>query len=167
MAEQERFEAEAEELLKENGTEPEEAACPESGEETEAAAEQPDTEEETLATVKEFGIMDKTTFTSFTFPYIEKIKALDPTARVGWLTSTTDDEAIMRLRTIGGEKMAPKAETITPELMEKWRNAGFGVRAWGVSNVALMKKMCKLGVDGMTVNFPDRLFEYLRADMRG
>ena len=126
-----------------------------------------DTEEETLATVKEFGIMDKTTFTSFTFPYIEKIKALDPSARVGWLTSATDDEAIMRLRTIGGEEMAPKAETITPELMEKWRSARFGVRAWGVSNVALMKKMCKLGVDGMTVNFPDRLFEYLRADMRG
>ena len=44
--------------------------------------------------------------------------------------------------------------------MKTWRKAGLGVRAWGVQNVALMKKMCQLGVDGMTVNFPDRLFQY-------
>ncbi len=122
-----------------------------------------DVEAETLAMVKEFGIMDKTTFTSFTFDYIAKIKALEPAARVGWLTSATTDEAMEQLLQIGGEEMAPKAELITEELMEKWRNAGLGVRAWGVSGVALMKKMCRLGVDGMTVNFPDRLFEYLHS----
>jgi len=122
-----------------------------------------DVEAESLAMVKEFGIMDKTTFTSFTFDYIAKIKALEPAARVGWLTSATTDEAMEQLLQIGGEEMAPKAELITEELMEKWRNAGLGVRAWGVSGVALMKKMCRLGVDGMTVNFPDRLFEYLHS----
>ena len=63
---------------------------------------------------------------------------------------------------IGGEEIAPKAELVTKELMEKWRNAGLGVRAWGVSSIALMKKMCCLGVDGMTVNFPDRLREFLK-----
>jgi len=122
-----------------------------------------DVEAESLAMVKEFGIMDKTTFTSFTFDYIAKIKALEPAARVGWLTSANTDEAMEQLLQIGGEEMAPKAELITEELMEKWRNAGLGVRAWGVSGVALMKKMCRLGVDGMTVNFPDRLFEYLHS----
>jgi len=122
-----------------------------------------DVEAETLAMAKEFGIMEKTTFTSFTFDYIAKIKALDPAARVGWLTSATTDEAMEQLLQIGGEEMAPKAELITEEMMEKWRNAGLGVRAWGVSGVALMKKMCQLGVDGMTVNFPDRLFEYLHS----
>jgi len=45
--------------------------------------------------------------------------------------------------------------------MEKWRSAGLGVRAWGVSNISLMKKMCALEVDGMTVNFPDRLHQFL------
>lgn len=122
-----------------------------------------DVEAESLAMVKEFNIMDKTTFTSFTFDYIAKIKALEPAARVGWLTSATTDEAMEQLLQIGGEEMAPKAELITEELMEEWRNAGLGVRAWGVSGVALMKKMCRLGVDGMTVNFPDRLFEYLHS----
>lgn len=62
---------------------------------------------------------------------------------------------------IGGEEIAPKAEMLCDESMQILRNAGLGVRAWGVSNIALMKKMCGLGVDGMTVNFPDRLHEYL------
>jgi glycerophosphoryl diester phosphodiesterase len=114
--------------------------------------------------VKEFGIMDKTTFTSFEYRYIAKIKELDPLARVGWLTYSTDDDVITRLLEIGGEEIAPKAELVTKELMEKWRNAGLGVRAWGVSSIALMKKMCCLGVDGMTVNFPDRLREFLKKE---
>ena len=118
-------------------------------------------ESETLAAVKDFGLMEKTTFTSFDFRYIKKIKELDSTARVGWLTSSTDDEIIDRLSEIGGEEIAPKAERVTEELMKKWRDAGLGVRAWGVSSIALMKRMCQLGVDGMTVNFPDRLKEYL------
>ena len=121
-----------------------------------------DVEKETLEMVKEFGIMDKTTFTSFNFQYVKKIKELDSSARIGWLTPSTDDEAIAGLLEIGGEEIAPKAELVTKELMEKWRNAGLGVRAWGVSSIALMKKMCCLGVDGMTVNFPDRLREFLK-----
>ncbi len=122
-----------------------------------------DVEKETLAIAKEYGIMNKTTFTSFQFQYIKTMKELDKTARVGWLTSSVDDETIKRLLEIGGEEIAPKAELVTEELMEKWRKAGLGVRAWGVSSIALMKKMCMLGVDGMTVNFPDRLHEYLHS----
>ena len=122
-----------------------------------------DVEEETLKMVKEFGIMKKTTFTSFHYEYIKRIKELDSFARVGWLTSSVDDEAIKCLLESGGEEIAPKAEFVTEELMKKWRRAGLGVRAWGVFNVALMKKMCGLCVDGMTVNFPDRLQEYLHT----
>lgn len=120
-----------------------------------------DVEKETLEMVKAFGIMNKTTFTSFKFQYIEKIKQLDKTARIGWLVFSVNNEAIEQLVGIGGEEIAPEAELLSGELMKKCRNAGLGVRAWGVSNIALMKKMCALGVDGMTVNFPDRLREYL------
>lgn len=123
----------------------------------------PDVEEETLRAAKDFGIMEKTTFTSFQFDYIRKIKELDASARIGYLTAATDDETLERLLAIGGEEIAPKAETVTEELMMKWREKGLGVRAWGVSNVSLMKKMCRFGVDGMTVNFPDRLTEYLNT----
>ncbi len=121
----------------------------------------PGVEEDTLKLIDEFGILDKTTFTSFNFDYIKKIKELNPDARVGWLVGEATDEIIEKLLAIGGEEMAPCAEHISKELIEKLKKLNLGVRAWGVTSVAIMKKMCDLNVDGMTVNFPDRLFEYL------
>lgn len=122
-------------------------------------------EKDTLDMVKQFGIMGRTTFTSFNFDYIRKIKELDSKARVGWLVNDITDENIKRLCEIGGEELAPAADRITEENIKKLRDLGLGVRAWGVSNVGLMKKMCEVEVDGMTVNFPDRLFQYLsKAD---
>lgn len=120
-----------------------------------------DVEEETLNMVKEFDILHKVTFTSFQFDYIKRIKQLDSTARVGWLTYSSNENVMHQLTEIGGEEIAPDAGTVTAELISQWKAAGFGVRAWGVTNVSLMKKMCLLGVDGMTVNFPDRLQQYL------
>lgn len=118
-------------------------------------------EEDTLNMIDEFGILEKTTFTSFNFDYIEKIKKLNSKARVGWLIGEVTDENIKKILEIGGEEIAPKAECITEEIMEKLRKLNLGVRAWGVFNISLMKKMCMLKVDGMTVNFPDRLSQFL------
>ena len=120
-------------------------------------------EEETLRLIRKFNCLEKTTFTSFKFEYIKKIKELCPEARVGWLVYEGTDEEVEKLLSIGGEEIAPKAEYITEELMKKWRGAGLGVRAWGVTSVALMKKAFYLSVDGMTVNFPDRLTEYINS----
>ena len=120
----------------------------------------PDVGEETLTAIREFGILEKTTFTSFHFDRIRKIKELDARVRVGYLTSDPD-RAIGDLLSIGGEEIAPKAEKIELEDVVRWRALGLGVRAWGVHNEELMKKMCDLDVDGMTVNFPDKLKRYL------
>ena len=119
-----------------------------------------DVEAEALAMVKQFGLLHKTTFTSFQFAYLQKVKELDASARIGYLTMASDETETQRLLDIGGEEIAPMADSVTPEKMAYWRNKGLGVRAWGVTSIELMKRMCDLGVDGMTVNFPDRLFQY-------
>ena len=118
-------------------------------------------EKDALDIINEFGAFEKTTFTSFNFDYIKKIKELDKNARIGWLTKNPDEKEIQELLNISGEEMAPQAEYITDDMVKKLRSKGLGIRAWGVFNVALMKKMCALNVDGMTVNFPDRLYQYL------
>ncbi len=45
--------------------------------------------------------------------------------------------------------------------MDRLHQDGFLVRAWGVSNEELMAQVVEAGVDGMTVNFPDKLTAYL------
>ena len=50
---------------------------------------------------------------------------------------------------------------VTPENVKKWKSLGFGVRAWGISNEQIMKDVYNAGVDGMTVNFPDKLSKFI------
>lgn len=120
-----------------------------------------DVEKETLEMVMEFGILERVTFTSFQFGYIRRIKEMEPRARVGWLVKEVGEQEIRDIQEMGGEELAPQAELLTEEKVKNCRDAGLGVRAWGLRNEALMKQMCQLGVDGMTVNFPDKLTRYL------
>ena len=116
-----------------------------------------------LRLVEEFGILEKCTFTSFKLEYLKKIKELNRDVRVGWLVYEGKFEETAALLEIGGEEIAPNAEFINSANLERWRSLGLGVRAWGVTSVQLMKNMCELNVDGMTVNFPDRLYQYLNS----
>lgn len=122
-------------------------------------------EADVLSLSKEFGIMEKTTFTSNQFEYLKNLKALEPKARIGWLLGWKMDEipasSAEELLSIGGEEICPIENLTTEEAVAAWRRAGLGVRAWGVKNTEIMKRLCALGVDGMTINFPDRLSEYL------
>ena len=56
----------------------------------------------------------------------------------------------------------PKAEIISRELVDKFKAQGYSVRAWGVKNEELMRRVIDSGADGMTVNFPDKLTEALK-----
>lgn len=89
------------------------------------------------------------------------MKKVAPGLRIGYLTSKTDKETTDSLLALGAYEICPKAETLTRELVENWHSLGLGVRAWGVFNTDIMKMAHDFGVDGMTVNFPDKLVELM------
>jgi len=47
-------------------------------------------------------------------------------------------------------------------LVEMLHSAGFEVRCHGIFDEALMRHAVDCGADGMTINFPDKLVEYLK-----
>lgn len=100
-------------------------------------------EKEVLELSKKYGITDKMTVTSFKFDCIKNVKAIDKTVRVGLLIREPGDDDIKALLDIGGEEMAPEADKLTEEIHKKLRDVGIGVRAWGVRDIALMKKCAK------------------------
>jgi glycerophosphoryl diester phosphodiesterase len=121
-----------------------------------------DTERDVLDLVYKYGIEERTIITSFGFERIKKIKAYEPRIRVGYLTQVVDDKVIKLLIDIGAEEICPQACIVTAEKVKEWHQLGFNVRAWGVSNEELMKACYGAGVDGMTINAPDVLCEYLK-----
>ena len=46
--------------------------------------------------------------------------------------------------------------------MRQLHEKGYSVRTWGVTTEETMAHVHRCGVDGMTVNFPDKLTEYLK-----
>ncbi len=103
------------------------------------------------------------TMTSFQKDKLEALRAHAPELPAGWLLRTIDDEIISEAQRLGIAQLCPKADAVTPERVSRLRDAGFNVRAWGVSNEDLMRRCVEAGVGGMTVNFPDRLIAYLRS----
>ena len=120
-------------------------------------------EADTAALIHKYGLADRVIITSFEFDYIAKMKEIAPELRVGYLTSKTDKETVDKIISIGGYEICPKAETLTKSLVDEWHSLGLGVRAWGIYNTDLMKMAYDFGVDGMTVNFPDKLVELMKG----
>ena len=90
-----------------------------------------------------------------------RAKLYAPQYRAGYLTDDVNPMALKVLKTIGVEQVCPKSKLITKELVSDLHAQGFSVRPWGVKSEERMKQAYDAGVDGMTVNFPDKLTEYM------
>ena len=114
--------------------------------------------------LKKYGALEKSVITSFKYEALVECCEYDKSARLGWLYVKTVESTMEKLAAIGAYQACPKAQDITAEDIAAFRNAGIGCRAWGVANTEIMRYAVKIGVDsGMTVNFPDKLVEYLKA----
>ena len=113
--------------------------------------------------LKKYGAYDKSIITSFYYDALEEARAYDKNVRIGWLYVKHNDKTIEKLHAIGACQACPKAIDIKPEHLEALYAEGFECRAWGISNTEVMKYAVDIGVNaGMTVNFPDKLVEYMK-----
>lgn len=111
--------------------------------------------------VRQHGMIDQVTITSFQKARLEEIRAYAPELATGWLLAVVSDAVIAQARSIGVRQICPRADTVTAEMVSRLHAEGFAVRAWGVATEALMRQVVRAGADGATVNFPDKLLAYL------
>ena len=111
--------------------------------------------------VRTHGMAARVTITSFQKARLEETHAYAPELPTGWLVAEVGDAVIAQARAIGLTQICPRANTVTPELVQRLHAEGLLVRAWGVATEDLMRQVVKAGADGMTVNFPDKLIAYL------
>ena len=122
-----------------------------------------DIEKEVADLIFRYGIAQKTVVTAFELHRLENIKAYAPALRIGYLTQTVDDALVDKLVNMDAAEICPHGRDVTPENVAKWHARGLNVRAWGISDEAIMKKVYDAGADGMTVNFPDKLLQYITS----
>ena len=59
--------------------------------------------------------------------------------------------------------ICPHGGLLDGEMVERLHRQGFMVRAWGVRDEELMRRVVQAGVDGMTIDCPDKLALYLKS----
>jgi glycerophosphoryl diester phosphodiesterase len=129
----------------------------------EVKGKSPSLSQRTADLIRKHGMEGQVTVTSFQSVRLEEMRAYAPELPMGWLVRAVDDSIIAQAHAIGVTRFCPRADTVTPELVQRLHAEGFVVRAWGVSTEELMQRVVQAGVDGMTVNFPDKLIAYLEA----
>jgi glycerophosphoryl diester phosphodiesterase len=117
----------------------------------------------TADVIYQHGMAEQVTITSFQKIRLEEIRAYAPSLPTGWLVGEVNNEIIAQARAMGLTQICPRANTLTQELVHRLHAEGFVVRAWGVTTEAVMQQAVQVGVDGMTVNFPDKLIAYLQS----
>ncbi len=115
----------------------------------------------TVALVRQHGLAEQVTITSFMREALAETRDLAPDLPTGWLVGEVTDSMVEEALAMGLTQLCPRADYVTPELVERLHGLGLVVRAWGVSDEVLMRRVADAGADGMTVNFPDKLLAYI------
>lgn len=116
-----------------------------------------------LDRVHRHGLLEGVVFTSFSLECLETLLRLEPRARAGWLTHRFDPEVIRLSQERGLAQVCPPGEATCADRVAEAHAAGLAVRAWGIRDDEIQERALQAGVDGMTVNWPDRLIARLQA----
>ena len=116
--------------------------------------------------IRKYGLAEQTTITSFWKQWLIESRRYAPEIPTGWLVpmgdeSKWDDSIIEEALQEGFTQLCPRANLVSASLVRSLHDNGFNVRCWGVYDEELMIKVAESGVDAMTLNFPDKLNEYL------
>lgn len=115
-------------------------------------------EKETLNIIKKYATHNNIYITSFKYKALENMRKLDSDIKLSWLIEDRiNKNNIEELLKIKGTQICPKANNVTKNDIELAKKNGLKVRLWGVLDEKIMKDVYKLDIDGMTVNFPDKL----------
>ncbi len=118
--------------------------------------------------IRAHGLTDDVTIISFWKPWLEETRDYAPELTTGWLVplemgSQWDDSIIEQALELGLDQVCPRADITTAELVSTLHRHGFVVRCHSVHSEELMRRVVACGADGMTINFPDKLLEYIES----
>lgn len=114
---------------------------------------------EILKLIDYYGTRDKVTITSFILENLIVTRKVDKDIKIGYLLKKIDVDNIKQLKSINAQQICPSAELLTLQDVLLAKEHVLQVRAWGVKNIEAMKHALDCEVDGMTLDFPDKLVE--------
>lgn len=121
-----------------------------------------------LGIIKKYAVHDNIYITSFDYRILKNMRRLDKNIKISWLVKEgINEKNIKKIKKIKGNQICPIANLITEKDVEFANANGITVRPWKVKNEEIMERMYKLNIQGMTVNFPDKLRKLMEESKNG
>jgi len=99
----------------------------------------------------------RTIVISFDAATLASIRKLDAAIMVGLLVEDATGDPVKAALEVGARQLCPRANMVTPELVEQAHRADLHVITWTVNSVDEMRRVIEAGVDGVMTDVPDRL----------
>ena len=99
----------------------------------------------------------RTVVISFDASTLAPLPKLDPGIMMGLLADKSQPDLVHSATELGARQICPRANLITPELVDRAHAADLQVVAWTVNDLAQMRSLIQTGVDGIMTDRPDRL----------
>lgn len=115
--------------------------------------------------------VDRVTVSSRLRGLLKRAKVLEPALQTGFLAYFRDwgwwnHYVARRLKAMRAETVSPNASMVTQRMVDFFHQRAYIVRAWGVKqDEALARRLIRMGVDGMTFDHPERLWELWTEEM--
>ena len=109
--------------------------------------------------VQEGDMLERTVFISFEVPLLEKVRRLEPAARIGLVISGTPSNVDAILTRLGAEAICQQQKYLTKANLNKWQNRGLLVGSWTLDEPGDIDRWLSLDVDLITSNYPRRVTE--------
>jgi glycerophosphoryl diester phosphodiesterase len=117
--------------------------------------------------LRELRVAAHTAVLSFDPQALDNVRRRDPTLITGLLFDHALDDAPGAAWEVGARQLAPRADVVTPELVQKAHASGLQVVTWTVNEPAEMRKAMAAGVDGIMTDYPERLAAVLKESAAG
>lgn len=122
-------------------------------------------EKDTLEIIDKYYNKANIFITSFLYNALSNVRKFDNNIKIGWLIEDDINKRnVSELVKISGNQICPPANLVSKEGIKLARENGLSVRLWGVSNEEIMDRVYKFDIDGMTVNFPDKLKRLMESN---
>lgn len=113
----------------------------------------------TMALVERHGLWERCTFTSFSWPQLQRAHAHAPHASIGWLVRALDDAVLQQARELPLACLCPEAKHLTQQGFAKAREIVGEVRAWGCpvnkrEARETVLRLQEMGCSGITIDEP-------------
>lgn len=122
-------------------------------------------EEKTIEKIYEYRLQDNVILSSFNHYSMLKVKELDDNIKTGLLYCGTIYNAYEYAQKLKADALHPYYPAVmNKKIVDEIKENSIAINTYTVNEETVMKRLIKLGVDGIITNYPDKLNEILKRD---